>query len=159
MDKDLLLQRSDRINDGFAKLKTIDIHDKYLVSGYITNQQKLFQDQNNAYYNLQSVTVLILTYASGAVRNPVKVGYKVNLKGGQTGQVKYIGQPKLAEGILIGIELNYLSPNAGDGNIFGEQAFLTKRGKGYFMTRKHFVNITKPVVTEGAHAVLTDLVR
>eukprot|EP01084_Bolivina_argentea_P272333 463660_1 len=65
IDKQLLSESINRVNDGFMKLKKIARQDKSLVNGYVREHElQLFSNQHrgNVYYSLHSVAFVILIY-------------------------------------------------------------------------------------------------
>ncbi len=72
----------------------------------------------------------------------LKVGDEVQL-GAKTGTVKYVCTTELSKDEpVLGIELNDWSANANDGSIAGKKYFDTSPGKGYFMRKQSYMNLT-----------------
>eukprot|EP01084_Bolivina_argentea_P295733 509238_1 len=64
-NRDLLIEDINRVNNGFMKLQNIDIHVKYLVYGYLREQQQILFSREykyNQYFDTYSMAVVIIVY-------------------------------------------------------------------------------------------------
>eukprot|EP01084_Bolivina_argentea_P201946 345116_1 len=74
IDEQLLFHRIHMVNDGFKKLQRINKWDKYLVTGYLKEQQHIcFSNNESAYLKLNAIAFLVLVYATqGLIRLKIK---------------------------------------------------------------------------------------
>ena len=87
-------------------------------------------------------------------------GDRLKLLNGETGTVRYHGYIREISGAeIIGIELDFYSPNAGDGSINDTAYFETEMGRGYFACHQEVQNILVARIVEGSYARLKGLQR
>eukprot|EP01084_Bolivina_argentea_P268603 456291_1 len=60
VNKDLLIEHIDRVNDGFMKLQNVDSRVKHLVNGYLREQQQILFSRT--YFDIYSIAVVLLLY-------------------------------------------------------------------------------------------------